>query len=35
MSFENNENFHYDICKTAISAKGQFPEVVVYNILDS
>ena len=35
MSFENLENFDFDVWKIALSAKGQFAEVVVYNIIDS
>ena len=35
MSFEKLENFDFDASKIALSAKGQFAEVVVYNIIDS
>ena len=35
MSFENLENFDFEVWKIALSAKGQFAEVVVYNIIDS
>ena len=35
MSFENLKKFDFDVWKIALSAKDQFAEVIVYNIIDS